>query len=573
MDIELIERYRKKSEYLVWLLVIALTVFVNLSNLESITNQRNILLIILLLIIAFTVIHYRFIAKKINTFQSIFAAILVYSLLVNLFIHFSGSLNSPLFSLVVVPILLTAMMLNQKYLLAISSVQIFWYLIEYFVFFIPQFQITDNPIIYFWQNIFLIVFVTIISISSSQEVDNRQREHTHLIAEQNKLSEHTQREDAVLGSVSEIVIALSKSGDVVFANQSFERFSHLTSKDYVNKKYYDIFKVYKIDQLGSLLAEIDLLLTREYSLYYAKDPNEDSPQYKIICNKNELFIEMTNTPLHLSTDKTSESSGVVIVMRDISEKRQLELMKLDFVSMAAHELRTPITAIRGYLDALKQEAWSKLTEDEQRFIQRADIASIQLATLMENLLSVSRIERGTYNLSLQSVDWIQLLNQRIDEFQNRVKERSIELRWQPPTSPTPKVSADPMRIIEVINNLISNAINYTPEGYIEVTIEYDSKNEMIITHIKDTGQGIPKEALNHMFEKFFRVSGVLEQGSKGTGLGLYISKQIISLHHGTIWVDSEVGKGSMFSFSLPTINNKTINITVDKMADKLNDNK
>jgi len=458
-------------------------------------------------------------------------------------------------------------MLNPKYLLVISSVEIFWFILEYLLFYIPQFTQIENPIIIFWQNLFLIISVSIISISSSQEVENRQKEHTQLIEEQKKLNEHNEREDAILGSVSEIVIALSRTGDIVFANQSFEQLSHLSAKDYVNKKYHDIFKVYKIDQLGNLLAETDLLLTREYSLYYAKDPNEETPQYKMICNNNEIFIEMTNTPLHLSPGNTTDPSGVVIVMRDVTEKRQLELMKLDFVSMAAHELRTPITAIRGYLDALKQEAWNKLTDDEQRFIQRADIASIQLATLMENLLSVSRIERGTYNLSLQAVDWIQLLTQRIDEFQNRVKERNIELRWQPPQTPMPKVSADPLRIIEVINNLISNAINYTSEGFIEVSIEYNSKDELIITHIQDTGQGIPKESFNHMFEKFFRVSGVLEQGSKGTGLGLYISKQIITLHHGTIWVDSKVGRGSKFSFSLPTVNNQTTCITVDKKDD------
>ena len=124
--------------------------------------------------------------------------------------------------------------------------------------------------------------------------------------------------------------------------------------------------------------------------------------------------------------------------------------------------------------------------------------------------------------------------------------------FQPPAQVIPPVMADRLRITEVVTNLVANAINYTqPGGKINVTIERQG-NE-IITSVKDTGVGIPKEALPKLFTKFFRVTGKLTQGSKGTGLGLYISKAIVEMHKGRIWVDSEPGRGTTFSFSLPIV--------------------
>ncbi|PJA38916.1 hypothetical protein CO180_02020, partial [candidate division WWE3 bacterium CG_4_9_14_3_um_filter_41_6] len=262
-----------------------------------------------------------------------------------------------------------------------------------------------------------------------------------------------------------------------------------------------------------------------------------------------------NAFIDLISSKISESStsnlACIITIHDVTEERQLQEMQLDFVSMAAHELRTPLTSIRGYLEMLKENLWKKLTAEDKSFISRIEISTLQLNGLMENLLSASRIEKGIYALQKQPTNWLENVKQAVTNAKPLTQEKGLTILWKKPTSTIPLVSVDPLRINEVLNNLISNAVKYTPTGKITITIDYDKTNNEVVTHITDTGQGIPEIAMPHMFEKFFRVQGTLEQGSKGTGLGLYITRAIIELHGGKIWVTSQEAVGSTFSFSLP----------------------
>ncbi len=242
-------------------------------------------------------------------------------------------------------------------------------------------------------------------------------------------------------------------------------------------------------------------------------------------------------------------------------------MKLDFVSMEAHELRTPLTSIRGYLSVILKEYAENLSADQKMMLGRVSISADQLMAIVESLLSVSKIERGIFSVNISEVNWQQFVKQTVNDFQERAKERTIQLHFDEPNLTVSSVAADALRIGEVLNNLLSNAINYTYPGG-TVTVSLEEKDGKIVTHIKDTGQGIPKEALPHLFTKFFRVSGRLEKGSKGTGLGLYIAKYIVNLHQGEIWVDSEVGKGSTFSFSLPVITEATKILIDDSHMEK-----
>lgn len=237
-------------------------------------------------------------------------------------------------------------------------------------------------------------------------------------------------------------------------------------------------------------------------------------------------------------------------MHDITKQQELEKMKLDFVSMAAHELRTPLTSIRGYLSFFMDENQEKLDEKQTMLLGRMANAAEQLSLLIENLLSVTRIERGEFNLNRKSTNWVLLVGQAVDDFINRADEKGVSLSFTNPPQPIPAILIDDLRATEVLENLLANAIAHTQaSGSISVWIE-ERENE-VVTHVKDTGEGIPKEALPQLFTKFFRVSGLLGKGSKGTGLGLYIAKSIMDAHKGKIWVDSEIGKGSTFSFAFP----------------------
>jgi len=225
-------------------------------------------------------------------------------------------------------------------------------------------------------------------------------------------------------------------------------------------------------------------------------------------------------------------------------------MKLDFVSMAAHELRTPLTVIRGYAELLNSELGDKLSPEHQEHLHRLEFNAANLGTLIDNLLNVSRIERGSYKIEPQSLDLVSLVKNAVTDLLDQANSKGQNLSFVESAEKIPMVMADSSRINQVISNLITNAITYTPVGE-SIKVSVTPQGSLVSVSVQDTGIGIPKEALSKLFTKFFRVSSVLEQGSKGTGLGLFISKSIIAMHGGEINVESEVGKGSTFSFTLP----------------------
>ena len=230
----------------------------------------------------------------------------------------------------------------------------------------------------------------------------------------------------------------------------------------------------------------------------------------------------------------------------------LEDMQSSFVSMAAHELRTPLTAIKGYLSVFLNDYKDSLNDDQKSLLNHIGTSTEQLLVLVNNLLSVSKIERGTLNLSPVGISLVDLVRQITDDYRSRAVQKNIDLKFLPPQGEIAKVSADKIRISEVISNFISNAISYTDaNGKVVTWVEQIGKEVMV--HVADNGQGIPKEAILRLFTKFYRVkeSSLTQKNQQGNGLGLYISKAIIDMHRGKIWANSELGKGSVFSFSLP----------------------
>ena len=233
----------------------------------------------------------------------------------------------------------------------------------------------------------------------------------------------------------------------------------------------------------------------------------------------------------------------------MTKEKEFEAMKLDFVSMAAHELRTPLTAMRGYLSLLHEEARKKLNKNEQQYLERSFISANQLNALVENLLNLSRVERGALKLNIQPINFEEVIAATIDNLHNLADQKNISITLQTPSKPV-IVMADNFRIGEVLTNLIANAINYTAAtGKIKITLSVEGQKAQVA--INDTGQGIPQSAISHLFTKFYRVQSSLAMGSKGTGLGLYISKAIVQGHRGRIWVQSVEGKGSTFFFTVP----------------------
>lgn len=223
---------------------------------------------------------------------------------------------------------------------------------------------------------------------------------------------------------------------------------------------------------------------------------------------------------------------------------------LEFVSMVAHELRTTLTSLKGYTYIMSRDYQNTSDERFNMITQRISISTQRLESLVENLLNITRLQKGTLIVNAAPVDWIKNIEEIILEMEEQAKQKKIELLFLKPQDSSYNVMVDKLRINEVLMNLLANAISFTPSAG-KIAVWLTKRGNEVITNVSDNGPGIPQEALPNLFTKFFQVAGSAEHKSKGMGLGLYISKSIVEMHKGRIWVESEVGKGSKFSFSVP----------------------
>ena len=375
----------------------------------------------------------------------------------------------------------------------------------------------------------------------SKAIDNAMLYH-YLDSDRSVISGERNKLSVVLSGIKDAVIAIDLQKRVVTFNRAAEILTGFRFQDAVGKPISSLIKLFnkneevKEDEYCPLRTDgfEGILFSKENLRLVGKD------------NKTS-FVEIVSGQIR---EGLSINLGCILTFHDITREEELEEMKLDFVSMAAHELRTPLTSVRGYLSVFIEENHDKLNDEQNMFLNRINISTKQLMALIENLLNVSKIERGVFSVNLSPVDWVLMVRETVGQFVDRAKDKNINLSLIEPEGEIPKIIADPLRINEVLSNLLSNAISYTQSGgTIEVSLQ--EKDGEVETHVKDSGEGIPESAMPHLFTKFFRAGGKLAQGSKGTGLGLYISKSIIEMHHGKIWVDSEVDKGSVFSFSVP----------------------
>ena len=360
---------------------------------------------------------------------------------------------------------------------------------------------------------------------------NLEKEKYIAIAERSKLSE-------VLSSIVDGIIALDFNKNILLTNKAAEEITGFTEPELIG---------HQVDQLVHLFTEQEEILSKTYCQspfnQIAKLVGKDGKQAKV----NVSTVQVSGN--------VQTNVSCILIMHDIAKEEELEKMRLDFVSMASHELRTPLTSIIGYLSVFIEENKGKVADLELDLLKKSLISAQQLLTLVGNLLSVNKIEREQMSVFSQSLDYLPIITKAVEDLKSQAVQKSVVLNFNPPQV-LPKVLADPIRIPEVITNLVANAINYTNAGgSVDVSLAV-SPNEMT-TVISDTGVGIPKEAIPHLFNKFFRVSNQMQQASKGTGLGLYIAKSIVEKLGGKIWVESEMGKGSQFSFTLPLAERKS----------------
>ncbi|MDZ7786279.1 MAG: ATP-binding protein [Candidatus Saccharibacteria bacterium] len=293
---------------------------------------------------------------------------------------------------------------------------------------------------------------------------------------------------------------------------------------------------------------------------YYEFKNEDRPvtieldkpgthQYNDVALRKDDTMAYLN--LVLSVISRNESGvAAILTIHDLTKSRELEFMKLDFVAIAAHELRTPLTVVRGYLELLKDGAKKQLTIFNLENLQKVISATGDLGQLINKLLNIARIERGDMEIFIENLNLSKLVEENVNNHTGAATRNEQTLTYTTNAKKPVYVPADPSSITEVLNNLLGNALKFSRAGA-EINVSLEVDDDEVIVKVSDNGPGIPESLRAKLFTKFYRAERSLISGTRGTGLGLFISKTIIELQNGSIGLEPDDGNGSTFYFTLP----------------------
>jgi signal transduction histidine kinase len=234
------------------------------------------------------------------------------------------------------------------------------------------------------------------------------------------------------------------------------------------------------------------------------------------------------------------------------ELRKVDQIKSEFVSIASHELRTPLSAIKNSVQLILQGKTGEINGQQEKFLTMADRNITRLTNILNSLLDLSRIESGKIEMTFEELDVRVPVEFVLSSLQFQAQTKSIRLKMELPDQ-LPTVYGDREKLEQVLTNLVGNSMKFTPEGG-EISVSariFEKDGHMMAVSVKDSGMGIPEDHLTKVFEKFHQVEGSMERSVSGTGLGLAITKGLVEAHQGTIWAESEIGKGSTFTFTLP----------------------
>lgn len=260
-----------------------------------------------------------------------------------------------------------------------------------------------------------------------------------------------------------------------------------------------------------------------------------------------LYKESLEFGRKLETEVTRATQELQVANQQL---KNLDKAKSEFLSIASHQLYTPLTALRGYVAMLKDGDFGQLSEKQQPVLDILDKSADRLIDLIKGLLDISRIERGKLELNLESVDLAEMARELVQDLLPNAMNKKLDLEFHEPAKPIPTVVVDKDRLRQVMLNFVDNAIKYTIEGKIDVRVGQEGGD--VVFSVTDTGKGISKEDLARLFNKFTRVGGASRFHTEGTGLGLYVARQIVKEHHGEVHVDSPgEGLGSTFAMSVP----------------------
>ena len=347
---------------------------------------------------------------------------------------------------------------------------------------------------------------------------------------QENLEQESKRLHSILSYMTDGVLATNRRGQITMINDMAKRQLGVESDEALNQNILELLKIEDEYELRDLITQ--------------------SPELMIYSqNVNGEYISL-RVRFALIRRESGFISGLVAVLHDTTEQEKEERERRLFVSNVSHELRTPLTSVKSYLEALDEGALSEPVAPD--FIKVSLDETNRMMRMVTDLLHLSRIDNATSHLDVELINFtafITFILNRFDKMRSQDQEKKYELvRDYPITSVWIEIDTDKMT--QVIDNILNNAIKYSPDGG-KITVSMKTTDDQMILSISDQGLGIPKEDLPKIFDRFYRVDKARSRAQGGTGLGLAIAKEIIKQHNGFIWAKSEYGKGSTFTIVLP----------------------
>jgi len=337
---------------------------------------------------------------------------------------------------------------------------------------------------------------------------------------------------AILGSMLEGVVAVDREERILHLNRNAAEILSTRPEDAIGERIWEVARVQALEETIAAVLE---------------DASEHTREARIASGPREWVLELIASPLR---DSEGEVAGVVLVLHDVSELRRLELVRRDFVVNVSHELKTPLTAIRGFVETMLDDP--EIDPDtRQNFLSRVNDQVLRLSTLVSDLLVLSRVESEEEALERRPVDLRGTLRETAGRLSPDTRGRDVEFLLVLPKDPI-TILGDEESLRQVVDNLLDNALKYTPDGG-RIELRLLTAGDEVIIEIEDTGIGIGGAHLDRIFERFYRVDKARSRELGGTGLGLSIVKHITNAHGGRVSVVSEPGRGSTFRVSLPAL--------------------
>ncbi len=482
-----------------------------------------------------------------------------------LLIYFNGTVNTFTASFLLIVIMISSSLYKKKgMILSVISVSLIYTglcLLEYFNLFLIQsnpervklltlasnFDLTIRQIIVY--NVYTVatgIFAGFLAglnrrrekdLLSERDEANHQRDKA--TRERDKADQARRQEqieknevEAVIRNLTAGLIMLDQKRKVILVNSQAEKMLGINRKNLFNKKLTEI-KNDNLMKLKQLLSSAGDQQLEKKPLTFIGPP--------------ERYFEVSTA---VALDPKQKPLGQIIVLNDISREKELDKTKSEFITITAHQLRTPLSGLKWALGIILDQDLGPINSKQKKVLQQGFASNEKMIDLISDLLNLTSLEEGRFAYNFSQASLSDLVQAVINDFQTYSKIKHVKIDFTKPKDDKSEAMIDVEKIKLVIQNLLENAINYSPaNSTVTVTLERD--NHDFIFAVKDLGMGIPDKEKPRLFTKFFRGETALKTETEGNGLGLYLAKNIITSHKGKIWYESQLGKGSTFYFRIP----------------------